>query len=369
MKRILLFRPSLADGGADRITITLLRELDRKRFLPAIALVRAKGELVPEVPADVPIIDLGASRLALSVPALARAIRSFDPDIVACTAGGANVFAVAAHRAARSRARLVLSERSALRREVGRSQLRTVVELAAKRVAYRLADTITAVSDGVADDLVATLGLSRDRVRVVYNPLVGERERQLGSEAVSHPWFTDGRPTLLAVGRLVSYKDYPTMLAAFRRIHDATGARLAVLGKGPLRDQLEQRSQALGIAEHVAFLGFDPNPYRYLTRATAVVQSSLVEGLPGSIVQAMACGTPVIATDCDHGPREVIRDGVDGYLVPVGDAAALAARTIDVLTDSALRDRLATAAVQGARRFEVTSSMARYEAAFDGSPA
>ncbi len=369
MKRILFFRPSLGDGGADRVTVTLLQHLDRARFSPALALVKLKGELVSEVPSDVSLIDLGVSRLALSVPALARTIRDLDPDIVVCTAGGANVFAVAAHRAVRARARLVLSERSALRRSIGRSQVRTVVELAAKRVAYRFADTITAVSDGVADDLATTLGLPRDRIRVVYNPLVGERETEHANEAVSHPWFNDGLPTLLAVGRLVSYKDYPTMLGAFARIHAATGARLAVLGKGPLRDELEQRARTLGIGEHVEFLGFDPNPHRFMARAAALLQSSVVEGLPGTIVQAMACGTPVIATDCDHGPREVIRDGVDGYLVPVGDEAALADRAIRVITDRRLRDRLAGAARSGARRFDVTSSLDRYQAAFDGSPA
>jgi glycosyltransferase involved in cell wall biosynthesis len=365
--RVMFFRPNLGEGGADRVTITLLEHLDRARFAPSIALVRASGTLLSEVPADVPVIDLAAPRLALAVPALARAIAARDPDVVVCTASGANVFTVAAHRLARSRARLVLSERTAVRRTAGRNALRTIVELGAKRVAYRFADEVTAVSDGVAEELVRELGLQRARIRTVYNPLVDDSHRALAEQPVDHPWFSEReRPLLVAVGRLVSYKDYPTMLQAFARIHAATRARLAILGSGPLLRELEAFARELGIADAVAFVGFDPNPFRYLARATLTLQSSQVEGLPGAIVQSMSCGTPVVATDCDHGPREVIRHGVDGFLVPIGSHEALAARAIQLLEDSALRERFSAAAVAATTKFSVASSLQRYEAAIAG---
>ncbi len=365
--RVLMFRPNLGEGGADRITITLLQHLDRARFAPSIALVRATGKLISEVPPDVPVIDLRASRLALSIPALARTIAAERPDVILCTAGGANVFAVAAHRLARSRARLVLSERSAVRRTAGRSRLRTLTELATKRIAYRLADEVTAVSNGVADELVSELGLSRDRIRVVYNPLVEDRHRELAALPIADPWFSDREtPHLVAVGRLVSYKDYPTMLAAFARIHAATRARLTILGTGPEQADLEARARTLRIGDAVKFAGFDPNPFRYFARAAVTLQSSLVEGLPGAIVQSMSCGTPVVATDCDHGPREVIRDGVDGYLVPIGNANRMAEHTIKLLEDATLRAQFSAAGVEAAARFSVASSMQRYEAALAG---
>lgn len=365
--RTLFFRPSLGDGGADRVTITILRHLDRTRFEPALALVRRDGALVGEVPADIPVIDLGARRLATAAPALARAIRERDPDVVVCTAGGANVVAVAAHALARSRARLVLSERNAIGRDVGR--LRSVAERALKRVAYRLADEVTAVSDGVARDLVDQLRLSPDRVRVVYNPVVHPAQRELAAAPLEHPWFTDGQPTALAVGRLVAQKDYPTMLAALAKIREHAPARLAILGQGSAREELERHAKELGLADHVAFLGFDPNPFRYMARATVLLQSSRAEGLPGTIIQSMSCGTPVVATDCDHGPREVIRDGVDGYLVRVGDASGLAERAVRLLRDSSLRARFSAAASEAAQRFSVTDSMRRYEAAILGANA
>ncbi|MBA2541087.1 MAG: glycosyltransferase [Deltaproteobacteria bacterium] len=364
-RRVLFFRPQLGDGGADRVTITLLRHLDRSRFEPVIALVKRTGELLGEVPDDVEVVDLGASRLALAAPALARTISRLAPDVVICTAGGANVIAVAAHRLARSRARLVLSERNAVKRDVG--AIRTVVERGIKRVAYRMADEITAVSDGVAEDLISDLRLPRERVRVVYNPVIHPGQRELAAAAVEHPWFTSGTPPLIAVGRLVEQKDYPTMFDAFRRILEgAPSSRLAIFGKGPLRAALEQRVGALGLADRIQFFGFDPNPFRYMARASVMLQSSRAEGLPGTIIQSMGCGTPVVSTDCDHGPREVIDDGANGYLVPVGDANRLADRALELLADPGLRARFSAAAASAAQRFTIENSMRRYEAALTG---
>lgn len=366
VKQVLIFRPTLADGGADRVTVTVLQHLDRSRFAPSLALVRRTGVLVDEVPRDVPVIDLGAPRLATAVPYLARAIRELRPDVVLCTAGGANVVAVAAHRLAGSKARLVLSERNALRRS-NLSGMRIAVELRLKRFAYRRADLVTAVSEGVADDLVELLALDRRRVQVVYNPLIADDLAVRASEPVAHPWFAEPDPVLLAVGRLVEAKDYPTMLDVLAAVRRSTAARLIVLGEGPLRGELEARARAMGLGDAVAFLGFDRNPYRYMKRARLLIQSSRAEGLPGTLVQSLACGTPVVATDCDHGPREVVRDGVDGFLVPVGDSGALAARVVELLRDGALRGRLGAAGAEGARRFSIASSMQRYHTAIGGS--
>jgi len=365
VKQVLVFRPTLGDGGADRVTVTVLQHLDRARFAPTLVLVRKTGVLVDEVPADVPVIELGASRLAAAVPHLARAIRAQRPDVVLCTAGGANVVAVAAHTLAGSRARLVLSERSSLRRG-DRSGLRQRAERGAKRLAYRRADVITAVSEGVADDLVELLALPRDRVQVVYNPMIADDLGARASEPLTHPWFAAPGPMLVAVGRLVEIKDYPTMFAALALIRRSVAARLAILGDGPLRGELEARARSLGLGDAIAFLGYDKNPYRYMRAARVAIQSSRAEGLPGALIQSLACGTPVVATDCDHGPREVVRDGVDGYLVPVGDPHALAERVTQILRDSALRGRLGAAGAEGARRFSIASSMQRYHAALDG---
>lgn len=374
--RVLLFSPHLGEGGADRVIAKLARHLDRRRFAPALALVRRAGPFLADVPADVPVYELGARRLATALPALVRVIRSERPDVV-FSAGASNIIAAAAHRLAGSQARLVLSERSALRRS-DRSRARLAAELPAKRLTYRRADVIAAVSEGVARDLASVLGLPPARIVVVGNPMVDEDLAALAAMPVEHRWLAAGagagaaaasaEPVIVACGRLVQIKDYPTLLDAFARIRAAGPAKLIVLGDGPLRDELRARAARLGLGDHVDFAGFDKNPFRYFARARLLLHASRAEGLPGALIQAMACGLPVVATDCDFGPREVIAaPDRDGFLVPVGDAAALADRALRLLADDRLRDAVAAEARRSAQRYETRASLARYEAAF--SPA
>lgn len=363
--KVLFFRPTLDDGGADRVTVTLLRHLDRVRFEPALALAARRGVLLSEVPADVPIFDLDARRLAFAAPALARVIRRTAPDVIFSTSSGSNTVAVAARMLARSRARLVLSERTTLtRKDV--SRLRQLVELPLKRLAYRRADLVTAVSAGVAQELVERLGLPGQRVSTVWNPVVTDDIASRASERLDHPFFGNQAPVLVACGRLIDDKDYPTLLDAFGRISAVHPARLVILGDGPLRSMLEARARSLGLATVVSFVGFDPNPFKYMSRAYLVLQASRREGLPGTLIQSMAVGTPVVATDCEHGVREVVTDGEDGWVVPVGDARALAQRALELLADRPRRDGFGVRARQTAARFSMRASLMRYEDAILG---
>jgi glycosyltransferase involved in cell wall biosynthesis len=363
-KRIVLFGPTLGEGGADRVMLTLLEKLDRARYAPTLVLVRREGAWIDRVPADVRVIGLGRRRLLHAVPALARVLRAERPDVVLCLYGGANVIAIAAHRLARSRARLVLSERNAVRRPG--YEWRERFEVPLKRALYPLADLVTAVSDGVADDLRDILRLPARRVLTVYNPAIGPDLPALAQAPLEHSWFDGAAPPIVAVGRLVAQKDYPTMLRAFALVRARTATRLVILGTGPDRAALEALAAELGVAGDVAFAGFDPNPFRWMARARLLMQSSLAEGLPGTLIQSLACGTPVVATDCNHGPREVVADGVNGFLVPVGDARALADRVTRLLDDPALRDRMSAAARASGQRYTLAAAMQNYERAIDG---
>jgi glycosyltransferase involved in cell wall biosynthesis len=363
--RVMFFCPTLGDGGADRVVLTLLRHLDRSRFTPMLALMRREGALVGDVPGDVEVFALGSRRLALAAPALARVLREVRPDVVFSTHGGANIIVSLAHALARSKARLVLSERSALIRS-DRSRARKAIEIPAKRVAYRRADLVTAVSAGVAQQLEDLLGLSEAKIYVVYNPMVDDDVAAQSREPVEHPWFRESIPVILAVGRLVPIKAYPTLFGAFARIRKVRPARLAILGEGPLRAELEHCARELGIDRDVAFLGFDKNPFRYMARAKILLHASEAEGLPGALIQSMACGTPVVSTDCDFGPREVIASGRDGFLVQVGDAAGLADRALQLLGDDHLASSFAQAARSSSQKFTTAAALARYQAAITG---
>jgi glycosyltransferase involved in cell wall biosynthesis len=365
VKHVLFFRPTLGEGGADRVTWTLLRNLDRSRFRPALALLRAEGPFLADLPPDVDIHILGSRRLATATPRLARLLARLRPDVVFSTASAANVVSVAAHRAVRSRARLVLSERNALFR--GRAtEPKQRLEVVLKRWTYRAADLVTAVSAGLADQLVEDLRLPRERVAVVYNPMVDDDLGRLSTEPADHGWFADDVPVVVACARLVQQKDYATLLDAFALVRARVAARLFVLGEGPLRAELERRARELGVAADVCFFGFDKNPFKYMARSRILMHASRVEGLPGALIQTMACGTPVVSTDCDFGPREVITPGTDGYLVPVGDARSLAERAVELISNRSLRDRMGQAARLSASRFTTTASLERYHAAIEG---
>jgi glycosyltransferase involved in cell wall biosynthesis len=364
-KRIVLFGPTLGEGGADRVMLTLLENLDRSRCTPTLVLVRREGAWIDRIPADVRVIDLGLRRLLYAAPPLARVLRAEEPDVVMCLYGGANVIAVAAHRLARSRSRLVLSERHPVRRPG--FEFRDLFEVPLKRALYPRADLVTAVSEGVARDLRDILGLRSDRVLTVYNPVLGPELLSLARAPLDHPWFHDAAvPAIVAAGRLVGQKDYPTMLRALARLRARTATRLVILGTGPERPALEALATELGIEHDVAFVGFDPNPFRWMARARLLMQSSESEGLPGTLIQSLGCGTPVVATDCDHGPREIVSDGVNGFLVAVGDADALADRAGRLLADAALRDRMSIAALDAGQRYTVAAAMQNYQRAIDG---
>jgi glycosyltransferase involved in cell wall biosynthesis len=233
--------------------------------------------------------------------------------------------------------------------------------LVAKRLLYPRADRVTAVAQGVKDDLVARLGLAPERISVVFNPVVDAELRQQAEEALDHPWFVAGSsPVLLAAGRLVTEKNFPLLLRAFARLRAERPLRLVILGEGPLRSSLQALARELGVAEDVDLPGFDPNPFRYMARAAAFVLSSRFEGLPGVLIQAMACGAAVIATDCPSGPAEIIEHGEDGFLVPVDGLEDLVQRLRQVLDDPELRHRLGARARQSVERFAVERVIGGY---------
>jgi glycosyltransferase involved in cell wall biosynthesis len=234
-------------------------------------------------------------------------------------------------------------------------------------VTYHRAQVVTAVSSGVANQLINDLGLPASKVEVVYNPMVEDDLAERAAEAVDHPWFASGEPPIvLACARLVEQKDYPALLEAFAIVREKTPARLFVLGDGPMRKELDDHVKRAGLTDHVCFFGFDKNPLKYMARAHLLMHASRAEGLPGSLIQTMACGTPVVSTDCDFGPREVIAEpGVDGFLVPVGDVRALAAGALRLLADPQLRRSVGARARASAGRFTVAASMARYETALE----
>ncbi len=229
---------------------------------------------------------------------------------------------------------------------------------------YPYADAVVGVSHGVSAQFAATPGLGSSRVHTIYNPVVSDDLDRRLREPVEHPWLREeaGCPVLLAVGRLRRVKDFPNLLNAFAGLLARRPAKLIVLGQGSLHRRLLSLARELGVAEHVDFPGFVENPYAFMARASLFVLSSRNEGLPTVLIEAMACGCPVVSTDCPFGPNEILEGGRFGELVPVRDPDALAGameRALDAPPRSdALRERAAF--------FGIETAVDRYEELLSG---
>ena len=323
-RHIALFLPSLRGGGAERVMVLLANGFAARGHRVDLVLARAEGPYLDEVAAGVRIVDLARSRVLTSLWPLVRYLRRERPDAMLSAMTHANVIAIWAKMLARVPLRLVVSEHSSPSRSHAGGGMARIMRLLVRRF-YGKADTIVCVSNGARDEMAALYPALSDRLTTIYNPLDLDRIQRLMEEPVSHPWLEDRDiPVVLAAGRLTAAKDYPTLLRAMAHLLGQRPARLIILGQGEEEAALRQLIDDLGIAEHVDLVGFQKNPFSWMRRCDLYVMSSAWEGLPGSLIEALACGAKVVSTDCRTGPREILEDGKWGTLVPVGDADALA---------------------------------------------
>ncbi len=344
---ISIFLPDLRGGGAERVMVTLANEFYNSNIDVEFILINRRGEYFKDVSKGISVTSLDAPKTPGyhafgAVPGLTRYLRKQTPDVLLSALTRANLVAVIAAELARSDTRLVLSERNNLSTRISKgSDLRMHVVPKLIRLLYPQADAITAVSDGVAEDLAKTAGLPRGSITVIPNPSVTDTVLEKQTEPVDHPWFsTDGPPIVLAVGSLTEQKDFPTLIRAFDRLRNGQPMRLVILGEGPQRAEIEELVASLDLKSDVDLPGFVDNPFKYMAAADVFVLSSAWEGLPNVLIEAIACGTPVVATDCPSGPREILEDGKHGPLIPVGDDKAMAAAIEQTLTNPTPEDQL-----------------------------
>lgn len=226
------------------------------------------------------------------------------------------------------------------------------------RLLFASAAHVVAVSDGVADSAKTEFGIPKEKITTIYNPVVSPDIDRLKMQTPDHPWLSDNGPTIvLACGRFKKSKDYPTLIKAFSLLSAQRPCRLIILGDGELRNQTEQLVQELNLQEKVSLPGWTDNPFAFMFRASLFALSSRNEGLPGVLIQALACGCPCVSTDCPSGPAEILQGGKIGPLVPVGDHIAFAdamAQTLDNPPDK--RELLERASF-----FSVQKSIQMYE--------
>jgi glycosyltransferase involved in cell wall biosynthesis len=338
--RLAFFISQLGCGGAERITVNLLRAAAETGLPIDLLLARAEGPLLAEIPPEVRIINFKAAKLQHAIPKIALYLRRERPRGVISQITHANLVCLIARALAGTKTPLVAVEHnhfSAMRAAGG---VRPRVERLARWL-YPWADHIVGVSRGVARDVEECLGLPPHHVHTIYNPIVDARLLARAQDPCPHPWLQGSdRPTLLTVGRLAPQKDHATLLRAFAIVLRTRAARLVIFGEGTERARLESLRGELGLESAVDLPGLTDNPYAAMRRASLFVLSSRFEGLPTVLVEALACGCPTVSTTCPSGPAEILDGGRYGLLVEPENPAALAAGILKGLDHSWDRDLL-----------------------------
>ncbi|MDJ0571371.1 MAG: glycosyltransferase [Pleurocapsa sp. MO_192.B19] len=355
-RAIAFFIPAMYGGGAERVVLNLLEGMTAKDLPLDLVLASAEGPYFDRVPQTVNIVDLKAGRIIKSILPLVRYLRTNRPRVLISHLGHANVIALVANYLSGTNTPIVVVQHNTL--SAARSTLwRANLIKPMMKWLYRHADAVVTVSQAAARDLEIGLGLAEKSVQTIYNPIVDRRLLAQANEPLNEPWLQPGSPPVfLSIGRLTAQKDFATLLRGFATVNQQLDARLIILGEGELRQELEALAQNLGIAESVSLPGFVNNPYPYFKAASAFVLSSRWEGLPTVLIEALACGCPVVATDCPSGPLEILAQGKYGHLVPIGDSAALAAAMIQVLDKSPETEFL----VKRSQDFAVERSVTEY---------
>jgi glycosyltransferase involved in cell wall biosynthesis len=360
--------PSLAGGGAERVAVQVLNALDATRWDRSMFLFERSGpylaDLSPSIRLEAPAGTASPGRLA-RWNALRRFIRRARPDVIVAFLSYLSVLTAA--RAAGVGAKVVFAVGTPMSAFLSDADYRWSrpwnrwLLSTAMRIGCTVTDLVLATSQGVADDLIASFHGQSARVRVVNNPVdLAAVAAAAGEPLDAHDAAQWHRPVVVAAGRLADVKNYPLLIDAFAILRQRTPASLFVLGEGDREPALRQRIHERGLDDCVHLCGFRANPWSYIARADVFALTSRYEGFGNVIVEAMACGVPVVATS-SPGTREILTSGATGLLVEAHEPAAFAAALSAVVTDDVLRREMADRARRHAERYRTESIALAYD--------
>lgn len=365
--RIALFLPNLGAGGAERVVVQLANEFANRGIEVDLVVGTATGPLRAHIAPRVKLVDLGARRTWRSLFGLIRYVRENRPKAMLSTLPHANIVAGIALWVARVPVRWVLREANLMSVQRARARgIRSILSVRASVFAYRYAAAVVALAEEMAADLQQEYGVPATKIAIIYNPVDILDLRARAAVGVAHPWLAANRPmpVIVSVGRLEPQKDYPTLLRAFAKVSAVRPVRLIILGEGSQRDDLLALARELSIADRVDLHGYVQNPSPFVVSCDAFVMSSVYEGMPNALIEALALGATIVSTDCRSGPKEVLDYGRHGRLVPVSDVDALsreihAALNHPVDRDNATRNRWVE------ERFSLAAIVTKYRQVLD----
>ena len=336
-RRIAIFVPTLFFGGVERVMVNLAEGFCNRGFDVDVVAPQVAGELHAEILGKVRIVNLDSGRVLTSLSKLVRYMQRERPAAVIAAMEHSSVVAIWARTIARVPLAVIATVHTNLSEVVAHApSMKVRLVPIVSRTFLHKADAIVAVSHGVAENLSQHAPRCRQRTKVIFNPIITPDILAKAQEPVEHPWFQPGQsPVVLGTGRLAVQKDFATLIRSFALLRRKRRARLVILGEGPERHNLEALIAELGISPDVCLLGYEENPHKYMSKAALFVLSSAWEGFGNVLVEALAAGVPVVATDCRDGPREILKTAGRGRLVTVGDAEGMANQMLASLDEVA----------------------------------
>lgn len=355
--RIAILIPNLCEGGAERVVVNLANNFVKRGYLVDIVLMSATGQFLDDLEPQVQVVDLHVSRMRGLLFPLIRYLRNNPPVALLANMWPITSIALLACKLALVNTRLVVVEHTTWSRsEICRLSFKRWQVSTLMHYTFKFVDAIVAVSQGAADDLAKFANLKRNNVTVIYNPVVDICKNVIVRCPPQISGWSGSHPLVLSVGKLKVEKDFTTLLEAFFMVTSHVDAKLLILGEGECRSELERQARRLGIESKVFMPGFVKDLMPFYQQADLFVLSSITEGLPTVLIEALSVGLPVVSTDCLSGPREILSDGEFGDLVPVGSIDGLALAMLESLSKKHNRPAL----IARAKDFSIDNASDKY---------
>lgn len=326
MPRLAVLLATSGHSGVDRVMQNLLPAMAQAGIYVDLLHIEGHGPYLHNTDARLRVIELGVKHVNTALPSVIRYLRQEQPDVLLSDKDRVNRMAILARGFAKGSIRHYVRIGTTVSANLAKRNWRErAIQRFSMRYLYPYAAGILVPSQGVLDDLHMFTGSARPMIHVVPSPIIRPELLQLAAQEIEDTWLhASDAPLILGIGELSMRKDYAMLIRAFARLRQHKPLRLAILGKGRERDKLLQLAQRYGIKQDVYLPGFVQNPYAWLRHASLFAHSSRWEGLCIALIEALALGKPVVATDCPSGSRELLADGANGILVPVGDDKAMA---------------------------------------------
>lgn len=320
MKRKVAFiLPSLRGGGAERVITNIIKSLDHNKFDISLILLKKEGPYLDLLPNYIRVVDLNTFRVRNSIIPLINAINKIKPDTILSTMGHLNLLVLATRFLFKGNPKVIVREANTPSKRISKKE-RILIQV--YKYLYSKADLIIAQCNEMKHDIMKVFNIKDEKIVYIYNPLDIEAIKE---QARKKNPFNPNKVNFLSVGRLTVQKGFDILINAFAiLVKETPNAHLTILGEGNLKQELMEQAVTMGIEKNISFVGFKSNPYPYYKYADVYVLSSRWEGFPNSLLEALACGTKIVATNCKSGPREIIGDNEFGTLVSEGDYESLA---------------------------------------------